>query len=230
MSLSPDQIRVLDTIRDEWDSAETDIKLAEQVCKDIIVPAVKELRYAGRRLVDLVQKISNEPTSGEIPKLLADVEFDCHRARHDAIDAASAKIAIQLDIMAEKLGYDVILSVAPEFRDISLKVLAIRERVLNTRGENRKDRVKIYAVVSATNFKDLVEAYELLKTSEPIMVKLAKLGRRRDFYGRWGFWVGAAGLLIGAVSIYLIFFPPHSDTTTAPTPTSIVAPAPAKHG
>jgi hypothetical protein len=211
MALTPEQLRVLDTIRTEWDLAETDIKLAEQVCKDIIVPAIKELRYGGRRLVDLIQKVIEEPASAEIPKLLADIEFDCYRARHDAIDAASAKISIQLDIMSDKLGYDVILSVAPEFRDIALKVLDIRGKVLNTRGENRKDRAKLYAVVSATNFRVLVEDYERLKTSEDIMINLAKKGRRRDFYGRWGFWVGAAGLAIAALSIYLIYYPPHSS-------------------
>ncbi len=223
MSLTPEQIRVLDTIRTEWDLAETDIKLAEQVCRDIVVPAVKELRYGGRRLVDLIQKITTDPASPEIPKLLADAEFDCHRARHDAIDAASAKIAIQLDLMEEKLGYDAILAVVPEFRDIALKVLDIRAKVLNTRGENRKDRVKIYAVVSATNFKELVEAYDVLKTSEPMMIKLAKQGRRRDFYGRWGFWFGAAGFAVGAICLYFTFAPPNAPQPPAPTVVRIPA-------
>lgn len=207
MTLTPEQLGVLDKIRSEWDQAEEDIKRAEQVCLDIIVPAVKELRYAGRRLIDLIQKVITDPTSEDVPKLLTDAEFDCHRARHDAIDAASSKIAIQLEIMREKLTYEVLLQVAPEYRDIALKVLAIREKIAKSR-KDRKNRAAIYAVIETAEFPALVDAYDKLRLSEPIMIQLARKNRWRDFYGKYGFWVGVLGLIAAAISIWYVFHPP----------------------
>ncbi|HTT82742.1 MAG TPA: hypothetical protein VMF67_04630 [Rhizomicrobium sp.] len=198
---------MLDTIRKEWDQAEEDIKLAEQVCNDIIVPAVKELRYGGRRLIDLIQKIITDPTSPEVPKLLADAEFDCHRARHDAIDAGSAKIAIQLEIMVEKLTYEVILAVYPEFRQLALQVLEVRQRIVESR-RNRTERQKIYAVIETARFPELVGKYNEMRVSEPIMRAMAKRSRWRDFYGKWGFLIGVAGFAIAIVGIYLAYHPP----------------------
>jgi hypothetical protein len=47
------------SIRAEWDKAEADVKLAEQVGHKIVLPSIKELRYAGRRLVEVLTKISS---------------------------------------------------------------------------------------------------------------------------------------------------------------------------
>jgi hypothetical protein len=205
MSLTPEQLRVLDKIRSEWDQAEEDIKRAEQVCLDIVVPAIKELRYAGRRLVDLIQKLILDPSSDDIPGLLADAEFDCHRARHDAIDAATSKIAIQLELMKDHLTYEVVLQVCPEYRSIALKVLAIREKIALSR-KDRKNRDAIYAVIETADFPKLVADYDVLRLSEPMMIQMAKRSRWGDFYGKWGFWIGLAALLTGA---YFYFVPLH---------------------
>jgi hypothetical protein len=205
MTFSPEQLAALDKIRSEWDLAEEDIKLAEQVCNDIIVPAVKELRYGGRRLIDLIQQVSANPSSPDAQKLLADAEFDCLRARHDAIDAAVSKIAIQLALMEEKLTLEVVLQVAPEYRQIALKVVEIKKKIRVSR-KDRTNRVNIYAVIETADFPNLVDAYNAMRLSEPLMIRLAKRSRWRDFYGKWGFWIGVAGL---GLALYLWKFPPN---------------------
>ncbi|MDE2135573.1 MAG: hypothetical protein KGJ49_13370 [Alphaproteobacteria bacterium] len=106
---------MLGSIREEWNRAERDIKLAEQVCNEIVFPSINELRYGGRRVVEVVHKLLTDANEHEIDGLLADARFDCHRARHDAIDTAVSKIAITIDIMVEKLKYDAILPAFPEF-------------------------------------------------------------------------------------------------------------------
>jgi hypothetical protein len=43
---------ILEIICKEWDLAEKYIKEAEQVANNVVFPSIKELRYAGRRIVD----------------------------------------------------------------------------------------------------------------------------------------------------------------------------------
>lgn len=47
----------MDSIHDEWNKSEEAIKAAEQVNGRVILPAVKELRYAGRRIVEALHLI-----------------------------------------------------------------------------------------------------------------------------------------------------------------------------
>jgi len=87
-------MRLLRAIQDEWNRAETDIKTAETVVNNIVIPSVKELRYAGRRIIDAIMEMTANPSAydpARVRALLDDAHFDCHRARHDAIDAATAK-------------------------------------------------------------------------------------------------------------------------------------------
>jgi hypothetical protein len=58
MSLSDDHLALLRAIQDEWNRAETDIKTAELVVNNIVIPSVKELRYAGRRIVDALAEMT----------------------------------------------------------------------------------------------------------------------------------------------------------------------------
>ena len=43
---------------EEWDKAESIIKLAEQVSGEIVFPSINELRYAGRRISEALSCIS----------------------------------------------------------------------------------------------------------------------------------------------------------------------------
>jgi hypothetical protein len=103
----------------EWDSAEEAIKLAEQVNQKVVFPSIKELRYAGRRLVEALSLINSEGPDDEISALFNDAQFNCLRARHDAIDVATAKIALDLETALKKLGPKAILETFPKFSDTS---------------------------------------------------------------------------------------------------------------
>lgn len=207
MSLTPEQRRVLESIRDEWGRAERDIKLAEQVCNEIVFPSINELRYGGRRVVDAVHGLLTGAPAQEVDALFADARFDCHRARHDAVDTATAKIAITIEIMVEKLKYEAILPVFPDFALLVNNLAAVREKISISR-KDRENREAIYTAIEATDFPDLVKLYQSLGASEPIMRKLAKRNRWRDFWGFWGFVIGGIGLIAAAFSIWLVYHPP----------------------
>ena len=119
---------LLNSVLAEWNRAEEDIKIAEQVANKVVNPSIKELRYAGRRLVEALVKLQNAAPFEEVEALLNDALFNCHRARHDAVDAGTSKIAIDLDIMTTRLGYEVILPVHPAFPKLVQDLRVIRTK------------------------------------------------------------------------------------------------------
>jgi hypothetical protein len=149
MHFDESQLAILKSIQDEWNKAEEDIKTAEMVVQNIVIPAIKELRYGGRRVIDVLMAITGNPENPDhdrITALLDDARFDCHRARHDAIDAATAKIAADLEIMVEKLGCESILPAFPSFPSLYRNLTDIRDQICKSR-RNRDNREAIYSVI-----------------------------------------------------------------------------------
>lgn len=218
MSLTPAQIQVLEAIREEWNRAERDIKLAEQVCNEIVFPSINELRYGGRRVIDVVHAVLTGASQHDIDGLLADARFDCHRARHDAIDTATAKIAITIDIMVEKLKYEAILPAFGEFPALVNDLALVRQKISVSR-KARENREAIYTAIEVTDFPALVTRFQSLQASEPIMKQLAKRNRWQDFFGKWGFVFGVAGVVGCGICIWLVYHPP--EITPPPGQTGI---------
>ena len=199
MHLTKEHLGLLKDIQNEWNCAEQDIKLAENVVNKIVIPSVKELRYAGRRIVDAIMVISDNPECPDqvkLTNLLADARFDCHRARHDAIDAATAKIAADFEIMTKMLGYGPILGAFPKFPELYSALTKVRRNIVNSRGD-RENREKIYSVLEQCDFRALVVMFEDLRMCEPMMLALAKKERAISFWGKVGGAVGIIGLLVG---------------------------------
>ena len=112
-----------------WNEAEGMIKVAEQVNGEIINPAIYELRYAGRRIVEAL-KCHEEGDIDKRNNLLHDADFDCCRAKHDAIDAITAKVANDMALATKKLGEDNVLQ---HFPNMLRNNVIIRNRPLNRR-------------------------------------------------------------------------------------------------
>lgn len=196
---------LLNSVLTEWNRAEKDIKIAEQVANKVVNPSIKELRYAGRRIVEAILKEQNAAPADDVIELLNDALFDCYRARHDAIDAGTSKIAIDLEIMTSRLGYEVILPVHPTFPKLFQDLQKVRERITESR-ENRDNREAIYSVLEASDFPALVKSFSELKGNEHIMVAMAKRRRRSELIGVIG---GAAAVIAIIVAVVLWYFPRH---------------------
>jgi hypothetical protein len=89
---------ILADIQREWDMAESAVKRSEQVANDAIIPAINELCYAGRRIIDALNASQMPDSERKVAAYLEDARFNCHRARHDAMDAALDIIARDLTI------------------------------------------------------------------------------------------------------------------------------------
>ena len=158
---------------------------------------VSELRYGGRRLIEAIDKIYSDGPEDEINGLLQDAEFDCQRARHDAIDAGTATISVELSVVVRKIDYEIVLKTYPEFTKLVTKLKKIREKITESR-KNRGSREKIYSELEENEFPDLVEAYRIFQTSEPIMKEMARRQRWRNLAN---LIFGVAGLIGVAITI-----------------------------
>ncbi|MCX7899848.1 MAG: hypothetical protein N2444_07180 [Methylocystis sp.] len=197
MPLTDSHVEHLKSICAEWDKAEEDIKLAELVCSDVVNPAIKELRYAGRRIVDAIQCMDSGGTDEDIQGFLNDAKFDCYRARHDAIDVATAKMAKDIEIMVRKIKYDAILKSYPKFPELYGSLNVLRTKIARSR-KQRQNREAIYSSIENVDMPELVELFQNLRGCEPMMIDLEKSDRREKLVNRV---LTVLSLLIAAAAI-----------------------------
>lgn len=188
------------SVASEWNKAEKAIKHAENVDGEVVNPAIFELRYSGRRLVEALAVKDDDPTKAIA--LLRDAKFDCHRARHDAIDAATSKMAGDLNAAVEYLPASIVMQDFSEFSEFYGDLLNVREKIAESR-EDRENRDKIYDSIQATDLDRLVTLYNRFRACEPLMIQTAEKEHRTErlnkIFGWGGIVVGILGILIGAI-------------------------------
>ena len=195
MAITQDELNALFAdARNEWNRAELIVKTAEQVCGDAVIPSIKELRYAGRRFVDTFDELANGSDLTVAKGYVQDAIFNCHCARHDAIDVSTAIIASNLNIAVQKIGYRHILEAFPRFAELRGQLTAIRTKIRASRA-NRTDRDAIYEAIHAGDFPALAALYEEYLGAEDIMKSLAKGARWREVF----YVITTAGSLVVAV-------------------------------
>lgn len=178
-------------IQVEWNKAEKAIKSAENVAKDVAIPSVKELRYAGRRLIDALDKANTDNTDPKVQALLEDARFCCHRAQHDAIDVIFAKINIDLDNLTSKLGFGPVQDAFPDFNSFFGEFQTAHEKIVESRGD-RENRNKIYDTISTIDLPNITKKYNSLMAVRPI----AKSYARQKFFGSiYGFIIAICSIL-----------------------------------
>ena len=124
-----------------------------------------------------------------------DALFDCHRARHDAIDAGTSKIAIDLEIMTSKLGYEVILTVHPTFPKLFKDLQRVREKITKDILGGTGKIVKAFILCSKhADFPALVKSYGELRGNEQMMIAMAKRRRSSEL-------IGVAGVVVAIVAV-----------------------------
>lgn len=161
----------------DWNKAESAIKYAEQVNLKVVDPAIYELRYAGRKIIEAVQCAELDQEKSKA--LLLDARMDCLRARHDAIDAATSKIIVDLDIGIKSLGASRVLNLFPQWGEVRQQLSNVRSKIAVSR-ENRNDRDALYETIQAVDLPQVIGLYETFKSHEPQLMVEAKFGRRKE--------------------------------------------------
>ena len=182
----------------EWNKAEKAIKLAEQVSGKIINPSIYELRYAGRRIIEAFDHLRNGDKD-KTRRLLRDALFDCLRARHDAVDAATTKIAADLDLARQRLGARSILANFSDFPQLLGELSEVRDNIANSR-EKRDDRDAIYQTIQDNDLTEIIRLYRNFQASEPLIKSAARRERLLMFVS---LAIGIGCLIVGIVSWYI---------------------------
>jgi hypothetical protein len=188
---------LLTSVLDEWNKAEEAIKIAEQVNGEIINPAVYELRYAGRRIVEALS--CHETDIDRAKKLLQDAQFDCSRARHDAIDAAVSKISHDLNIAVAKIGARIVHEKFPNYVKLVIEISAIHKLVTRSR-KNREDRDKIYETLARDNLTTIVNLYGEFQASEDVIRSIGRWSRFKQA-GMVVAWLVSTGIALAALYV-----------------------------
>lgn len=191
---------LLSDIQREWNAAEAAIKLSEQIALDLSIPAISELRYAGRRLIDALDIAHAGGTKERVGAVLEDARFCCHRARHNSIDAGLSKIAIDLDDLTKRLGYAPVAEAYPDFQILYVSFVAAREKVAQSRGD-RQNRNAIYETVATVDFPGIATHYTNLLACKPIAMAYARK-RTRERVGWWILlFIAISSMILAALAV-----------------------------
>lgn len=188
-------------IQEAWNKAEEAVKRSEQIAIDVTIPSVTELRYAGRRIVDALNLASAEGDHDQkIRALLEDARFCCHRAQHDAIDVALAKIGIDLDNLTSKLGFEAVIRAYPPFQEFYATFAVAQEQVANSR-HKREERNAIYDTIGAVDLPELIKRYKEIMVVRPIAKKFARQMFLGSINGILLTALAIAGVVLAAMAV-----------------------------
>ena len=197
MQLPDDICAALDKLCAEWNSAERAIKIAEQVNGEIINPSIYELRYGGRRIIEAFE-LMRDGRFEEAGSILKDAHFDCCRARHDAIDAATTKMTSDLDIALKKLGATPIIQAFPDYSNLVGMLVETRQKIAVSR-ENRDDRDAIYKSIVNDNLVTIAQKFNMFQANEDVIIAHARSERRKLFFG---YGLAAAGVVVAIATLF----------------------------
>ena len=195
-------------ILDEWDKAEQAIKQAEMVSSEVCTPSISEMRYAGRRLIDVLRHKDKDPIKAR--DLLRDARFDCQRARHDAVDAATVFMKRMVIIATGRFSASNIRDNFPDLIEFRTQLIDAQNKISRSR-HDRENRNAIYDVIQNTDLDRLISLYQRLEASEDLLTKTAeeekraaeeeKKDKRKAVIGMYAsLAVGIAGVLVGLLA------------------------------
>lgn len=186
---------------EQWNIAERRIKKAEKKRNnEVVSSAIYELRYAGRKFIDVVDLArsndwENDPSILDtMSAYLADATEDCVKAKHDAIDAMLDFVTVWLNDAEQKLGLDQLVSHFPQYNEVISKIAQWNEEIEASRGDRISKRDEIYNDFENADFDEILSFYDMMRQSEE-RVTLAI--RRAKIQNRIKFWATILGPIVG---------------------------------
>jgi hypothetical protein len=155
----------------EWDEVEGRLKQAEIISTNVVIPALEELHYAGRRLVDLVHYLcasqdDKESTQDRVTNLIFEAEQNIVRARHDIVDAIVSTIHTYLTHLADDVGETLLLGCFPKYSEMRGRIDEVNDFVILSRQERRR-RPEMYDDVYKNYLPEIIELFNAIRASQP---------------------------------------------------------------
>ena len=164
----------------QWNIAERRIKKAEQVCEnEVIVSAVFELRYAGRKIVDaqllLLDKDwkNDQDEYDNICRFLADAIEDCVKAKHDAIDAMLDFVTIWFKENEKRIGLHRLMEIFPNYIDVTAQISAVQAKIARSREDRVSARDGLYDEIEIQDYDMMLLLYDKMSISKDRIQRIA---------------------------------------------------------
>jgi hypothetical protein len=178
---------------EQWNIAERRIKKAEFTTgNQVVFSAVQELRYAGRKLIDVHHLLqsdkwrTDETEKARILAFLADATEDCVKAKHDAIDAMMLFVSLWFERTERKLGLSGVTKYFPDYITITGRIGDIQQKIATSRGDRTILRDPIYDDIEVESYEGIISLYDKMKASEPRVQAEVAVERRRTRILVWG--------------------------------------------
>lgn len=169
----------------EWKKAEEAIKDAEYAEKDLNVASIVELRYAGRRFIEVIEYYLNNhsSTSGDdinvLRKIIFEATQNCIRARNDAIDVIVTFINDYFADIEDKYTVAVVRTYFKEYTEIRSKMFQMQDIISKSRTRALDERHELYDEVHKEYLPRVVELYRQMILSEDLIEKDILQARER---------------------------------------------------
>jgi len=182
----------LEKIYKRWQSVQAYLKRAEQISQTAVIPAINELRYAGRILVAILAEelhdldLDKSPQDTELfEKSLSDklaiADQYLINADHDISDAIIYFIQSRVDQINSKFGAASVIAKHPKYSEILDNLQEARHLVIESRGTLAKREFNYNRVKDIVSW--LIENYYDLNKSEALLsIQMEKYSRQIRFY------------------------------------------------
>jgi hypothetical protein len=201
-------------IFDLWNDTEARIKEAERLRAEVVIPSIKELRYAGRWLADVLgvifplveDKLSPEQRS-TLERYLFETTQNCVRAKNDAIDASVLFVHRRLEQMVNAFGIPNVFSYFPDYVRMLTAIREVDAIITDTRGAERPNRNELYDKIASEHLPGIIKVYnDMMAAEDAIQASIAQAQEEQDARERrnWyrsiiGYGIGATGIIIGII-------------------------------
>jgi hypothetical protein len=135
----------IDQLLVRWNHIQGQLKRAEQISQSAVIPAVNELRYAGRLLVGVMARVESTEENGlpSIEEAIITSSQYLTNAEHDISDALIYFYQKKVDDLNLRYGAKAIASEFPEYQNIVEWLKQARNLVIESRA-NLSGRKKRY--------------------------------------------------------------------------------------
>jgi hypothetical protein len=155
-----------------WDEVEARVKDAEDLLGEPVVASLNELRYGGRRFVDLVHLAltGESPNTDDVRLILFEAKQNCIRARHDAIDSLYFEAREYFKSAEKTFNITIITKIYPQYLEVQ-KIMRDAGRVISQSREQRAKRPELYETIWKDQLPQIMDAYHALRTSEERLIE-----------------------------------------------------------
>lgn len=170
----------LTALAEHWNAIERRVKQAEQVRGEVVIPAINELRYAGRKVIDawlLYEKpISTTEDQNEFDETLAVIKQYLLNADHDVSDAVCFILHKEMQNFLRRYGEKTITKYFNDFPSFLARMKDVNNTVSQSR-QTRMDRADKYEDIANNYIPALIGYYDQLLTSAELALE-AELKQR----------------------------------------------------